>query len=118
MKAASSTKEKRDFKIHLIKRIYITDILNINIERTDHSLEGKEDGPIKNKIIKILDTIYEQFADILTNRIAIDDNKDFLRISTENRSHFIETSKTNTRKTMEDDEIIKKITGEDIIWFR
>jgi Rps23 Pro-64 3,4-dihydroxylase Tpa1-like proline 4-hydroxylase len=99
--------QKKDFKINLVKRVYITDILNINIEKAD-----------KDRIIKILDTIHEQFAEILKNRIAIDDNKDFLRISMENRIHFIENSKISTYKAMEDDEIIKKITGEDIIWFR
>lgn len=105
--SAEEKKTKKDLKIHLIKRIYITDMLNINIEKAD-----------KGAMIKILDSIYDQFAEILKNRIEIDDNKDFLRISTENRISFIETSKTKARKIMDDEEIIKKITGEDIIRFR
>jgi len=69
-------------------------------------------------MIKILDIIYGKFEEILKNRIAIDDNKDFLRIGMENRTHFIEGSKSNGRKTADDEEITKKITGEDVIRFR
>lgn len=100
-------KSQQDLKIHLIKKIYITDILNINIEKGN-----------KEEMTKVIDLIYEQFADILQHRIAIDDNKDFLRISMENRMQFIAHNKTSSHKIVDDDEIIKKVTGEDIIWFR
>jgi hypothetical protein len=82
--------------------------LNINIEKTD----------IRGQMIGIIDMLYLQFETIIKNRIAIDDNKDFLRISTENRAQFTEVGKTNIYKTMEDEDIIKKITGEDIIRFK
>jgi len=109
-KAGTTLKSGEDFKIHLIKRIYITDILNMNIE--------KDEDAVREKMIQILDTIYGQFAEILENRIAIDDNKDFLRISMGNRTHFIESDKTDGRRAIDDEEIVKKINGEDIIWFR
>jgi len=78
----------------------------------------KDEDAVREKMIQILDTIYGQFAEILENRIAIDDNKDFLRISMGNRIHFIESDKTDGRRAIDDEEIVKKINGEDIIWFR
>lgn len=109
----SQVEQTKDFKTHLIKKLYITDILNINIEKMN-----KEENNIKYKIIKILDNIYEQFSEILKNRVAIDDNKDFLKIWMESRLHFINDNKTNSNKPVEDDAIIKKISGEDVIWLR
>ncbi|MBU0626824.1 hypothetical protein KKG31_03360 [Patescibacteria group bacterium] len=47
---------------------------------------------------------------MLQQRINTDDNEDFLRIATSNWTTFIKDKK--------DEEIIKKITGEDIIRYR
>ena len=77
--------------------IYISDIINIQ----------KQD---KNKLIKIIDTLYTQYEDIYQQRISTDDNKDFLRIAANNWIRVIKDKK--------EEEIIKTITGEDIIRYR
>ena len=104
-KNSNSTKGKgvlhneHNLKIQIIKRIYITDILNINTPE-EH----------RQQLTKLLDIMYDQFKDILEQRISVDDNKDFLRVGMENRSSFVEWKK--------EEEIIKKISWEDIIRFR
>ncbi|MEI8091426.1 MAG: hypothetical protein WCG98_04235 [bacterium] len=61
------------------------------------------------KISKVIEHIADTFQEILTHWLSLDDNKDFLTIGMDNWIAFT-AGKSPA-------EIIKKASGEDILWF-
>ena len=77
--------------------MYIQDILHM-------------DEYYQSKIARIINDLQADFNEIITHRIEIDDNKEYLKIGQDNRLSFC------GNKSVED--IKKKIISEDIIWFK
>lgn len=81
----------------LLMKIYIQDILNIDIY-------------YHTNITTIINNLQADFNEIIKHWIEIDDNKDYLKIGADNRNSF------TAKKTLE--ETKKKIISEDILWFK
>lgn len=82
---------------NLLIKLYVQDILNV-------------DEYYQHKIIATINDLQAEFNEILKHWIAIDDNKEYLKIGYENRIKFC------GNKSLE--ETKKKIISEDIIWFK
>lgn len=80
----------------ILIKLYVQDILHI-------------DDYYHQAIIKIISTLQADFNEIIMYWIAIDDNKEYLKIGYDNRSWFA-NNKTTT-------EIKKKIVSEDVLRF-
>ena len=88
-------KSKKNLRLDLINKIYISEVLHIE--------EYKKDKENRfETIISELETDMRRFLEII---ITTDDNPDFLRIGIESRTTFIETQKSN--------DFEKGLTGED-----
>jgi hypothetical protein len=92
-----TNKKNINIDTELLVKIYVQDILNI-------------DEYYLHKITAIINDIQADFNEIITYRIEIDDNKDYIKIGYDNRIFF------SNNKNIE--EIKKKIISEDIIWFK
>ncbi len=81
----------------LLMKYYIQDILNT-------------DEYYHKKLSNIINNLQADFNEIIKHWIAIDDNKDYLKIGADNRTHF------TANKSLE--EIKKKVISEDVIRFK
>ena len=82
--------------MELLTKIYIQEILHV-------------DEYYLKKFVQVIDRVAGTFQDIIQQRLELDDNKEYFRIGMEN---WIAFTKDKT-----DDEIMKKCSGEDFVWF-